>query len=433
MEKTQAFRVKMQKLSGIIQSNNYISSISNGLMASMSILIAGSIFSLIDGVNIPAYQNFLKSTGLKTLTGIPGAVTTNLISLYAVFSIAYALAGKFKKDSFSAGLLALMSFLILTPMMTTGEGRAAVTSLPVSWLGATGFFVAMIVAIVVARLYVLIIEKKFYIKMPKGVPPTVEKAFAAIVPCIVITVLMLAVRGIFAATPYENIHKFIYAFLQVPLTKLGGSWVAYLICTLMGSVLWFLGVHGTMVVYGVMAPIWTALRLENLDAFQKGLELPHIVPGGVFNSVITTLGGSGATIGLAIALLVAKSKRYKAVGKLTILPSFLGINEPLMFGLPMVLNTRFLIPLIAVPFINSALAIAATAMGIIPKLRGIGSPLGTPILVNGFIEGGWRIAAFQALLVVISFVMYYPFFKKADAEALEEEVKAEAKTTAVEA
>lgn len=426
MEKTQNFRIKMQKLSGAVQSNKYMSSISNGLMSSMSILIAGAIFSLIDSINIPAYQTFLTSTGLKTLTGIPAAITTNLISLYVVFAIAYSLAGKYKQDGFTAGMLSLMSFLILTPMMVTGEGRAAISSLPVTWLGAQGLFVALIVALIVGRLYVLIIEKKFYIKMPKGVPSTVEKAFAAIVPCVVITVLMLILRGIFGATSYENIHKFIYTIVQVPLTHLGGSWIAFLICTLAGSVLWFLGVHGTMVVYGVMAPIWTTLRLENLDAFQKGAELPHLVPGSVFNSVYATMGGSGVTIGLAIALLFAQSKRYKTVGKLVIIPSFLGINEPLMFGLPMVLNTRFLIPLIAAPLVSSGLAIIGTAVGLLPRLRGIGSPLGTPIVVNGFIEGGWRVAAFQILLVGISFLIYYPFFKKADAEALKEESNIEA-------
>lgn len=428
MEKSQALRIKMQKLSGVIQSNIYIGSITNGLMATMSILIVGSLFILINGINIPAYQNFLTSTGLKTLTEIPGSITISLISLYTVFSIAYSLAGKLKKDSFSAGFLALMSFLILTPLMTTGEAPFTVTSLPFNWMGATGLFVAMFVGLGVARLYALIIDKNFYIKMPQGVPPTVEKSFAAIVPCIAVTVLMLAVRGIFAATPYENIHQFIYNSLQVPLTALGGSWIAFLIATLAGSLLWFLGVHGTMVVFGVMAPIWTAQRLENLAAFQAGAELPHLVPGSIFNSLFATIGGSGATIGLAIALMLAKSKRYQTVGKLTIIPSFLGINEPLMFGLPMVLNTRFLIPLITVPFLNSALAMAATAMGILPRLRGIGSPLGTPILVNGFIEGGWRVAAFQAFLVGVSFLVYYPFFKKTDALALQEEVETESTT-----
>lgn len=425
MEKTQDFRVKMQKISSKIQGNRYMSSISNGLMLAMSVLIAGALFALIDGINIPAYQNFLVNTGLKTLTGVPGMITNSIISLYAVFGIAYSLSVKFKKDGFSAAILALMSFLILTPMMTTGEGYEAVTSLPLNWLGAPGLFVAMIVAIVVSRLYVLMIEKEFYIKMPKGVPPTVEKSFAAIVPCIAVTILMLTIRGIFEATSFGSVHQFIYTLVQIPLTQLGGSWIAYIITVLAGSLLWFFGVHGSMVVYGVMAPIWTTLRLENLAAFQSGTELPHLVPGSIFLSIYTNLGGAGATIGLAIALLFANSKRYKTIGKLTLIPAFLGINEPLLFGLPIVLNTRLLIPLVGVPLVNTVLAIIGTATGILPRLRGIGTPLGTPIGVNGFIEGGWRVAVFQILLIGVSFLIYYPFFKKADAVALEEERKAE--------
>jgi cellobiose PTS system EIIC component len=430
MEKTQTLRVKMQKISSKIQSNVYMSSISSGLSLLMGVLIAGAIFTLIDSVNVASYQNFLKTSGLKTITGIPATVTTNLISLYTVFAIAYVLAGKFKKDSFSAGLLALMSFLILTPM---GPMADKSTGISTQWLGASGIFVAMLVSLLVGRLYVFILEKQFYIKMPKGVPPTVEKSFASIVPGIAITILMLALRAIFAATAYGNIHKFIYTLVQVPLTHLGGGWVAFLITTLASSILWFLGVHGGMVVYSVMNPIWTTMRVQNLEAFQKGAELPNLIPGGSFLSVYTNLGGSGATIGLAIALIFAASKRYKTLGKLTIIPGLLGINEPLMFGLPMVLNTKFLIPLIAAPLVNTILAIVATAMGIIPKLRGIGTPMGTPVVVRGFIEGGWRVAVFQAVLVVVSFLIYYPFFKKADAAALEEENKTEAKTTAVEA
>lgn len=421
MEKTQDFRFKMQKFSSKIQGNRYISSISNGLMLAMSVLIAGALFTLVDLINIPVYQNFLTNTGLKTLTGIPPVITNSIISLYVVFGIAYSLTTKFKKDGFSAAVLALMSFLILTPLVSNDEG----TNLPLTWLGASGLFVAMIVALVVGRLYVLMIEKEFYIKMPKGVPPTVERSFGAIVPCIVITVLMLAVRGVFEATSFGSIHQFIYTLIQIPLTRLGGSWIAYLITIIVANLLWIFGVHGGMVIYGVMSPIWTTLRLENLTAFQNGTELPHLVPGGIFSLVYTNLGGSGATIGLAIALIFAQSKRYKTIGKLTLVPAFLGINEPLLFGLPIVLNTRFLIPFIVAPLLNAVLAIAGTAVGFLPKLRGIGTPLGTPIGVTGFVEGGWRVAVFQILLIGVSFLIYYPFFKKADAIALEDEIKVE--------
>lgn len=429
MGKDQGLRLKFQKISGTIQRNKYISSISNGLALTMPVLLGGAVFSLIDSVNIPAYQSFLRSTGLKTLTGIPALVSTNLISLYAVFAIAYALAKQFNKDGFPAGILSLMSFLIVTPMVTTGEGYATVTNLPLTWLGAPGFFVAMFVAIFISRLYVLILDKNFYIKMPKGVPPTIEKSFAAVVPGIIAIMLMLCVRGIFEATSFGDIHTFVFTLLQVPLTKLGSSWWAFLICILATSMFWFVGVHGSMVVGSVMAPIWTTLGLENLAAFQKGVELPHLIAPGSSLMIYGFLGGSGATIGLSIAMLYAKSKRYKTLGKLAILPGILGINEPLMFGLPVVLNTKLLFPLVVAPLVNSALSIIATAVGILPRLRSIGVPMGTPIGISGFIEGGWRVAVFQLVLVVISFLIYYPFFKIIDKEAYNQELASEDKTT----
>lgn len=422
MEKNQTMREKMQRVASKIQSNKYMSSISNGLAATMPLLLGGAIFSLIDNINIPVYQNFLISTGLKTLTGIPASVTTNFIAIYAAFSIAYSLAVQFKKDGFPAGLMAIMSFFIVTPMgVMENKGMGISTA----WLGAQGLFVAIILAVGVSRLYVLMIEKKFYIKMPKGVPPTIEKAFAAIAPAFVVILIMLFIRGTIASTPFGDIHKFIFYWVQLPLTKLGGSWWAYLICTAMMSILWFLGLHGPMVVGSVMTPIWATLRLENLAAFQSGTEIPNIIAGGSFLSVYTTVGGSGATIGLAIALVYARSKRYKTLGRLSIIPSLLGVNEPLMFGLPMVLNTRLLIPLVCAPLATTGLAIIATAVGILPKLRGVGIPTGTPVVINGFIEGGWRVAAFQIVLIVISFLIYYPFFKKADADALKLESSAE--------
>lgn len=421
MEK-QNFRLKVQKASGAIQSNKYLGSISNGLMLTMSVTIIGSMFTLLDSVNIPAYQSLLTSTGLKAIIGLPATVTVGLISLYAVATIAYSLAQKYGKDGLTAALLALMSFLLLTPMAPMADKS---TGIGTRWLGSPGFFVAMIVALSISRLYVLIVDKKIYIKMPKGVPPTVEKAFASIVPGLIITAIILLLRGVFSTTSYGNIHSFIYAFLQVPLTALGGSWWAFIITTIAGSILWGLGIHGTMLVYSVMAPIWSTLRLENLAAYQAGAELPYLAPGGVFQATYITIGGSGATIGLAIALVFAASKRYRTLGKLAILPSFLGINEPIMFGFPVVLNPRLLIPLILAPLTNVILALSLTAAGILPRLRGIGSPLGTPILINGFIEGGWRIPAFQVLLIGISFAIYYPFFKKLDMEALAEEKKIE--------
>ncbi|MBA9087937.1 PTS system cellobiose-specific IIC component [Fontibacillus solani] len=417
MEKAQSFRNKLQKISGIIQKNKYMSSISNGLAAVMPVLIGGAIFSLIDSLNLQVYQDFLVSTGLKTLTSLPAQVTTNVISIYVVFSIAYVLAESFKKNGFAAGIIAIMSFLIVTPM---GKMEDQTMGISVQWLGAPGLFVAMLVAILVARVYVLVLDKEFYIKMPKGVPPTIEKSFAAIVPSIVIILIMLAIRGIFASTAYTSIHQFIFTIVQTPLTALGGSWPAFLICVAATSIFFFLGVHGPLVVYSVMGAIWTPLQIENMTAFQNGMDLPnHIVPSASL-MIYAGIGGTGATIGLAFAMLRAKAARYKTLGRLTVVPSLFGINEPLIFGMPMVLNTKLLLPFVGVPLLGAVLSIIATSVGILPPLRGI-APMGTPVVVSGFIDGGWKVALFQVLLIILSYVIYYPFFKKIDNQEYKQE------------
>lgn len=410
MEKAQSFRNRLQMISGAIQKNKYMSSISNGLAAVMPVLIGGAIFSLVDSLNLQIYQDFLINTGLKVLTNIPAQVTTNVISIYVVFSISYGLTESFKRNGFSAGIIAIMSFLIVTPMGLMEDHSMGIST---QWLGAPGLFVSMIVAVLVGRLYVLILDKKIFIKMPKGVPPTIEKSFAAIVPSLIIIVVMLTIRGIFASTSFESIHQFIFTIVQTPLTALGGSWIAFLICVVATSVFFFLGVHGPLVVYSVMGAIWTPLQIENMTAFQNGLELPNLIVPSASLMIYAAIGGSGATIGLAIAMLRAKSARYNTLGKLTFIPSLFGINEPLIFGIPMVLNTTLLVPFIGVPLLAGVLSIAATVLGILPPLRGI-APMGTPIFISGFIEGGWRVMFFQLVLVGISYIAYYPFFKKLD-------------------
>ncbi len=414
-------REKFIKVSSSIQSNKYIGAISNGLGATMPMLLAGSLFTLIDAISIPAYQAFLESSGLKVLTAIIPTVTTSIIALYAVFTIANSLTDQFKQDGRVAGLLSLMAFLIVTPF---GVMQDETVGIGIGWLGAKGLFVAMFVALITARIYVLVLDKNLYIKMPKGVPSTIEKSMAALVPGVVIIFVFLIIRGLFNLTSFGNVHAFVFNFIQVPLTQLGSSPFAYLIAVLMIGVLWFFGVHGALLVLSVMSPIWTPLRLENLEAFQLGLPLPNVVIGTPFYTVFASLGGTGATLGLAIAMLFAKSKQYKTLGKLAIIPSICGINEPLLFGLPIVLNIKLLVPFIVTPLITSSLGLAATYLGIIPKLRGLNAPTGTPVVVRGFLEGGWKVAVFQVLLVVISFLIYYYFFKKMDQEAYSKEIAA---------
>jgi len=159
--------------------------------------------------------------------------------------------------------------------------------------------------------------------------------------------------------------------------------------------------------------------MENMAAFQAGQTPPNMIVLGTLFLVV--VGGSGATLGLVMAMMRAKSARYRTLGKLAIVPGICGINEPIIFGTPMVLNPRFLIPFIGTPTIIGLLTVILTAIGVLPTLNGIIPPLGVPVVLVGFMMGGWRIAVWQVVTVAISFFAYYPFFKIADAEAFAEE------------
>jgi len=416
---------RIQKISGAIQKNRYISAISNGLVATLPALIVGAIFTLIDTINIGPWQTFLYNTGLKEFTGLPLNVTTNIVAIYAVIGIAYALAKSFDKDAFSPAIVALMSFFIVTPISVIDQGWTTVNAFEFTWLGSQGLFVAIIMALCMSRLFIFITDKGIYIKMPKGVPPTIEKSFAAIVPGLITITVALIIAAIFANTDFGSVHSWMFSLVQRPLTNLGGTWWAYLIATAAISIFWFFGVHGTMVIISIMIPMWMAAGAENLSAFQAGYELPNMIPGLSFLVVYTNIGGAMAAFGLPVLMLIAKSKRHKTLGKLSILPAIFGINEPVIFGTPLVLNFKYLIPVIVAPVLVSGLAIIATYTGIVPPLRGTGVPLGTPIFISGFLEGGIRVAILQLVLAVVSIGVYLPFFKSADLEVAAEETAAE--------
>lgn len=412
------FEMILQKGAAAMQENLYLKSITGGLMSLLPVFLIGAIFTLIDGIPIDAYQDFLVNSGAKAFTGIPAELTNNLIALYASFIIAYKLASELKRDGASAGVLSLLSFLIVTPLGTLA-GEEGGVALPTFWLGATGLFAAMFIAVFVGRVYCLILDKGWYIKMPAGVPPAIERSFGALVPGFVFVTIMLILSAIFAATPFGSVHGFVFGLVQAPLVNIGGSAPAFIIMILISHVLWFFGIHGMMIIFSVMMPVLMPLSMENMAAFQAGQTPPNMIVLGTLFLVV--VGGSGATLGLVMAMMRAKSARYRTLGKLAIVPGICGINEPIIFGTPMVLNPRFLIPFIGTPTIIGLLTVILTAIGVLPTLNGIIPPLGVPVVLVGFMMGGWRIAVWQVVTVAISFFAYYPFFKIADAEAFAEE------------
>lgn len=413
----QAIQQKFQPTVTKISSNRYLKAIMNGMMAALPATIVGSLAALVKQLPIPVYQEFLTSTGIADILQLPITFTTNFLALIFVVTIAYSLAESFEKKGLTAAIIAVVSFMIITPVETVPADFGVSVNIPMEWLGAAGMFTAIIVAMVVGRIFVWITDKGWTIKMPDSVPPFIKDSFASLVPGIIIMALFTLIAGIFAQTSWGSIHQMIYSFLQAPLQGLGGNIWALLLVSVISQVFWFFGIHGTMVVLSVMMPIWMAMDAAQINAYTTGQALPNIV-GFAFYGVFT----QGATVlGLAILMLIAKSERYKSLGRLSIVPAIFGITEPLIFGAPLVFNPIFAIPFIFGGFFSLILGYLGTIIGLLPRLTGITAPQGTPIVLQGFIMGGWKIAVFQVVLIALWVVLWYPFFKIADNQALVQE------------
>lgn len=203
---------------------------------------------------------------------------------------------------------------------------------------------------------------------------------------------------------------------------LGSSLPALLLILIFEALLWSFGIHGSSIVNAVMTPIWLALTVENAEAFSQGLPLVNIINTQFYGNFIK-LGGSGGTIGLAIlCLLFAKSSQLKTLGRLSFAPGLFNINEPLTFGIPIVLNPLMIPAFILTPLILATISYSAMALGLVPYPNGTNIPWTTPPIFSGLLLSGWRGALLQMLNIAISTLIYLPFFRIVDQQAYAQEL-----------
>lgn len=416
---------KMQEVIAKVQRSDFLQSMMQGMMSTLPATIIGSFATLLNSINIPAYQAFLQKTGISNLLNIAVLCTTNIIALIIAMGVAGAYAKKKGvKESNQVSFVGLVAFLILTPFNTTyDDWGQAVSMIPTQWLGSSGMFSAIIVGTVVGGLYAFIVKKNWTIKMPDSVPPVISNSFSAMIPGLIIGALFLVIRLLFGLTSYGNLHAFIYGVLQIPLSGLTANVFSLCIIMIITGILWFFGIHGAMVTLGIIAPVLMTLDFENMAAVAAGAAAPNTL-GFAFYSISTMAGGY---IGLQICMtLFCKSQRYKTLSKVSLIPAIFTISEPLIFGAPLVLNPDFAIPSIFGQVATFIVAFLLSKIGFLPNLPGVNPPTGTPFIVRGFIAGGWRYALFELAMMVLLTFIWLPFVRKADQKALEAEASEQA-------
>ncbi|HBY1628705.1 TPA: PTS sugar transporter subunit IIC, partial [Klebsiella pneumoniae] len=243
-------------------------------------------------------------------------------------------------------------------------------------------------------------------------------SFSSLIPGIAILTLFTIISAVITSVGYGSIHEIIYKLIQVPLTSLGSGIWSLIFVAVVAQLLWFFGLHGHAITLGIVAPIWFAMDAQQLAAYAAGVDLPNITGFAFF----MTYGAAGDLLPLAIMLaFFAKSARYKTLGKIALPPAIFTIGEPMAYGVPLVMNFTLAIPYIFINGIMLGIAWYLTVIGVLPRVAGVSTPAGMPIIISGFMQGSWKIAAFQFIGLFARFAGWYFFFKTADLVACREE------------
>ena len=411
---------KLVPVAAWIEQNKYINGIRRAFIMLMPLLMIGSLFLMIQAFPLPAYQRGMASLlgeNWKDIFDIPVNTTFSMLAVY-ISLVAQQLAKQFDLDSIAVGLLSMASFLILTPLGKTAEFENVITF---EWLGSKGMFIAMLIGVATVIIFRFFIQKNILVKMPEGVPPEVIRSFEALIPGAVILTLALLLRVGMEHTSFGTIHDFVYKVLAVPLKSLGTSYIGSMFTVLAISVLWSVGINSGSMVNGIVRPFWLENQVENIAAMQAGQPLPHVITEQFFDMI--WMGGAGATLSLLLAIIIfAKSKHIRAVGEIGAVPGLFNINEPVLFGLPIILNPIMLIPFNIIPLVMVTTQYIAMTIGIVSRPIGIAFPWPTPAVISGFLTvGDISGSIMQIVNLIIGAMIYLPFLRILDKAAKKEE------------
>lgn len=413
VSRIEALQTKLYPVAKRIAGNRSLNSISRAFITTMPVTVIGSLITLIKNLPLTAYTDWLTRTGLSSILDLGSSASIDIISLYTVFFISYHLVVSYDLSGHGAGLISLSCFFLIT-------GRTD-GSYSTRFLGSNGLFAAIFIGLLCGYLYVFIIKRNWKIKLPSNIPHQVLSSFEAIIPSFIIISVCLGITAVMKLTIYNDLHTMIYSTIQSNLMKfMGNNLLSFIFFQFVANILWFFGLHGGNIVGAVTNPIYTPLALENLAAFQAGETMPNII-NNQFGKLFIH-GGVGSMLSLSILMLLfAKSQKYRAFGKLSLPTCLFFINEPLLFGVPIVLNPIFLIPLLFVTPILAVITYFVTRIGLIPIVTGAQVPWTTPPIIFGLLQGSWRLALWEVITIILASFLWYPFFAMADKQAFEEE------------
>ena len=431
------------KIAGKLGSQKHLIAIRDAFIAMFPLTMAGAIAVLLNVLvrDIPTNMGWTGfAEAMKPLIELNGYVyfgTIAIMALAFVFALGYNRAQAEKLNPIAGGLVSFAAFISTIPQTLTivtdltGLDKSVLTKLTdlglmvsgsnletsqwgvisVAYAGATGLFAAMLIGLLSAEVYIFFMKKNVIIKMPDSVPPAVNKAFASMIPGIAAIYVSALIGYLSTLLTGQALNDLISTYIQQPLMGLSQGWFSVVLLSFLVQLFWFFGLHG----HNVLGPVMDGMPalLENTAAYEATKDvsqLPYLWTRGSFDAY-GQMGGSGVTIALIIAIfLFSKRQEYRAVAKLSAPMGIFNINEPITFGIPMVLNPLFVVPWLIVPPVCVGIAYAATAAGLIPPVY-VSIPWITPPGLYAFLATGGNVMAGLVSLfnVFVAFCIWAPF------------------------
>ncbi|MFV0380049.1 MAG: PTS sugar transporter subunit IIC [Anaerorhabdus sp.] len=396
-----------------IGSEKHLIAIRDSFVSILPITMAGSVAVLLNVLfrdlwaeglfNNPAIPQMFN--WLITINGNVWWGTNAVFALVFVFSFGYHIAKAYDVNPIPGGLVAFASLIAVTPQGIPDTWG----NIPWGYTSASGIFTAMIVGGFSALIYVWVVKANITIKLPESVPPTISKAFVAIIPATVAIYVFGIIAYLIAANSAllgaSCLGDLISVYIQKPFMAFAAGLPAVLVTCTFVSFFWFFGLHGANVLAPILDGVYKPMLAENLAAYQTTqslADLPHIWTKGSFE-VFIWMGGSGSTLALLIAIfLLSKREDERAVAKISAPMGIFNINEPVIFGLPIVLSPVYFIPFLLISPLIATIAYVATTVGFIPPVF-IEVPWVTPPVIGAFLATGGSFTA--ALIALVNLVI----------------------------
>lgn len=401
----------MMPIANRLERQKQLQAIKDGMIAVVPVIIIGSLslipLAIANLLGSGAIHDFL-AANMGVLT-YAEKFTSGLVSVYAAFFIAVALAKSYGIYSNQTGATAIMVHLIIS-------GISIEKGIDTSYLGATGLFTSMVSAILSVEVTRLMVKNNWTIRLPDSVPPMVGESFSALLPLIVNAFLAVGIANISLKFGGKVFPELVMSVLAPAISTMD-TLPALLLVVFLTQFLWFFGLHGPSITSAVWASFAIAYEAENIQNFAAGQPVTHIFTFGLFYALLQ-LTGSGLTLGLVIMMMRSKVESFKAVGTAGFVPSIFGINEPIIFGTPIILNPFLFIPFVFGPMLITTITYFAMTSGLV--MRPIAAPPGfLPPGMGAFIMTlDWKCVVLALVNLIIMTIIYYPFFKMMEANEL---------------